>query len=190
VKAAKRFDPAGIAQLARCYLGGLRTLAPDAARIIDKLPQNFRFVGLIHLALPGARIIHVRRDPVDTCVSCFSKHFAGSQPFAYDLGELGRYYRAYEGLMAHWRAVLPPGAMLEIDYESVVGDLDGSARRLLDYCGVEWTEACLRFHEVRRWVRTGSAIQVRQPLYRTSVGRARHYDRRMLAPLLAALERD
>ena len=96
-------------------MAALRALALDAARITDKMPANFLFVGLIRLILPNARIIHVLRDPVDTCLSCFSKLFTGEQPFAYDLAELGRYHRAYRRLMAHWRSVLPSGAMLEVE---------------------------------------------------------------------------
>src|SRR6185437_5316895 len=107
------------------YLESVRALAPDAPRITDKMPANFRFAGLIQLALPEARIIHARRDPLATCLSCFERHFAKDhQPFSYDLAELGRYYHAYEGLMAHWRQVLPAGAMLDVQYEDVVQDLE------------------------------------------------------------------
>jgi tetratricopeptide (TPR) repeat protein len=163
--------------------------ATNARRITDKMPGNFRFVGLIHLALPSARIIHIRRQPIDTCLSCFSKLFGGDQPFSYNLVELGRYYRAYERLMQHWRRVLPQGAMLEVDYEEVVADLEGQARRILEYCGLDWDPNCLDFHETRRAVKTLSAVQVRQPIYRSSVGRWRPY-RHLLAPLLEALEMD
>ena len=163
--------------------------APDSARITDKLPANYLYVGLIHLALPKARIIHVLRDPVDTCLSCFSTHFTTSQHFTYDLGELGRTYRAYERLMAHWRSILPAGAMLEVQYEDVVADLEGQTRRMLDYCGLEWNEACLAFHATERPVRTASGAQVRRPLYKSAVGRAKSYGEQ-LKPLLDALGRD
>jgi hypothetical protein len=136
--------------------------------------------------LPQSRIIHVRRDPLDTCLSCFSKLFAGEQPYAYDLAELGRYYRAYEALMEHWRRVLPEGVMLEVQYEELVADFEPQARRLLAYCGLEWDDRCLAFHETQRSVRTASATQVRQPIYGTSVGRWRPY-REMLQPLLQEL---
>jgi len=169
------------------YLAGVQSKAPAADRITDKLPGNFRLLGLIHLALPNARIIHVRRDPLDTCLSCFSKLFTGRQPFAYDLGELGRYYRAYESLMAHWRSVLRPAVMLEVRYEDLVADLAPQARRIVAHCGLEWDERCLVFHQTRRPVRTASATQVRQPLYRSAVGRARPYAA-MLGPLIAALQ--
>ena len=161
------------------YLASASAVAPRAAaaeRITDKMTANFRLVGLIHLALPGARIIHVRRDPADTCFSCFSKLFAGEQAFTYDLGELGRYYRAYEALMAHWRAILPPDAMLEVQYEELIADFEPQARRLLAHCGLEWEDACLAFHKTQRPVRTASATQVRQPIYRSSVGRWRPYE--------------
>ena len=171
------------------YLEAVRALSPRAAaaeRITDKLPANFRLVGLIHLALPNARIIHVRRDPVDTCFSCFSKWFAGEQAFTYDLAELGRYYRAYHALMAHWRSVLPPGVMLEVQYEDLVADFAPQVRRMLAHCGLGWDAACLAFHTTQRSVRTASATQVRQPLYASAVGRWKPYEA-MLGPLLEAL---
>jgi tetratricopeptide (TPR) repeat protein len=170
------------------YLESIRAAAPTAARIVDKMPMNFLYLGLIHLALPGARIVHVRRDPVDTCCSCFSLLFTGNLAFTYELGELGRYYRAYEMLMAHWRAVLPKGVMLELAYEDVVDDLEGQTRALLAHCGLEWEGACLTFHQTERTVQTASVTQVRRPLYRGSVGRSRRY-RPLIGPLLDALER-
>jgi tetratricopeptide (TPR) repeat protein len=169
------------------YLGRVRAAAPDAERIVDKMPLNFRYVGLIHLALPRARIIHTRRDPVDTCLSCFSILFAGDQPYSYDLAELGRYHAGYRALMQHWRRVLPDGVMLEVDYEDVVDDLEGQARRIVAHCGLDWQDACLAFHRTQRAVRTASVLQVRQPIYRGSVGRWRPYAH-LLQPLLAALE--
>lgn len=168
------------------YLDVTAELAPEAARIIDKMPLNFQFVGLIHLALPHARIIHTRRDPVDTCLSCFSMLFVDGQPFSYDLGELGRYYRAYQALMGHWRNVLPAGVMLELQYEELVADPESQARRLVAHCGLEWDNSCLAHHQTKRPVRTASAMQVRQPIYRSAVGRWRPpHD--MLRPLLEGL---
>jgi len=120
------------------YIAALRRLAPDAARFTDKMPVNFVHAGLIHLIPPNARIIHTQRDPVDTCLSCFSLLFGGDLPFAYDLGELGRFYRAYQRLMAHWRAILPQGVMLEVQYEDLVRDFEPQARRLVAHCGLEW----------------------------------------------------
>lgn len=173
-------------KLGRRYSDAVTALAPSALRITDKMPANFRYAGLIHLALPNARIVHMRRDPVDTCVSCFSQNFAEEQPFAYDLAELGRYYRAYEKLMAHWRSALPDGAMLEIQYEDLIDDLESHARRLIEYAGLEWDPACLEFYRTQRPVRTASVAQVRRPIYKTSVGRWRGHERR-LKPLLEAL---
>ena len=173
-------------RLGAAYLEGLRARAPVAARVIDKLPDNFLRLGLIRLALPGARIVHVVRDPVDTCLSCFSKLFTGQLHYSYDLAELGRFYRAYAGLMAHWRAVLPPQVLCEVRYEDVVADLEGQARRLLDHCGLDWDARCLAFHENKRPVRTASAAQVRRPLYASSVGRWGAFAD-LARPLLAAL---
>jgi len=176
-------------ELGSRYLGSLRSIAPDASRITDKLPDNFRFVGLIHLAFPNARIIHVRRDPIDTCLSCFSKLFSGELSYTYSLEELGRYYQAYRKLMSHWREVLPGGAMLDVDYEALVADIEGQARRLVAYCGLAWHDGCLDFHRTKRPIRTASAAQVRQPIYNSSVGRWRPY-RHLLRPLLEVLEID
>lgn len=171
------------------YLCGIRNLAPNAERITDKALSNFRLVGLIHLALPNARIIHIRRDPIDTCVSCFSTLFAEGQSFAYDLSELGHYYRAYEQLMDHWRAVLPEGVMLEVSYEELVGDLEGQSKRMVAHCGLTWDEACLAFYKTQRPVKTASAPQVYQPLYNTSIGRGNRYGD-LLQPLLDALREE
>ncbi|HKT31237.1 MAG TPA: sulfotransferase [Gammaproteobacteria bacterium] len=168
------------------YAAALKELAPDALRVTDKLPGNMALVGLMHLAFPHAHIIHCVRDPLDTCVSCFTKHFATGHDFSYDLRELGGFYRLYQELMHHWRAVLPPGRMLEVRYEEVVNDLEREARRLVAFCGLDWDDACLRFHEHRRTVRTASLAQVRRPIYASSVGRWRHYEK-YLDPLKQAL---
>jgi tetratricopeptide (TPR) repeat protein len=174
-------------QVGARYVAAVGALAPTAERVADKMPWNFHFPGLIHLALPNARIIHARRDPVDTCLSCFSILFDGDgNRFTYDLGELGRFYRAYDSLMAHWRAVLPPGLMLEVQYEEVVGELEKQARRIIAHCGLEWDDACVAFYKTRRPVRTSSVAQVRQPIYHSSVGRWRPY-REQLRALLEEL---
>ncbi len=185
-EALTTMDPARLVAVGTDYVAATRALAPAAARITDKTPTNFHLVGLMHLALPHATIIHVRRDAVDTCLSCFSKLFTEGNHYSYDLGELGRYYRAYEQLMGHWREVLPQGRMLELSYEEIVADLESTARRLIAHCGMPWDDACLAFHEQERPVRTASASQVRLPLYATSVGRWRAYGER-ISPLLAAL---
>ena len=176
-------------RLGQRYVSEITRLAPAATRIVDKMPSNFLFAGLIHLVLPNARIIHVVRDPVDTCVSCFSKLFAAGQHHTYDLAELGRYYRHYQALMQHWHRVLPPERILDVRYEDVVVDLQGEARRLIAHCGLEWDTRCLAFHETQRPVHTASASQVRQPLYRTAIGRAQCYES-FLKPLRAALSGD
>ena len=150
------------------------------------MPANFCFVGLIHLALPNARIIHTRRDPVDTCLSCFSRLFSAEQPFAYDLGELGRYFRGYAALMEHWRTVVPKGAVSDVQYEELVTDFEAQARRIIAHCGLEWDARCLSFHETQRVVRTASVTEVRRPLYQSAVGRWRPDDE-VMRPLLDGL---
>ena len=160
-------------QLGSDYVAAMQGLGGDAERIVDKLPANFAFAGLIRLILPNAKIIHVSRDPVDTCLSCFSKLFAGEQPFSYELGELGRYHHAYHRLMAHWRTVLPAECMLDAVYEDIVADFENQARRIIAHCGLPWDPACLEFHKGSRPVHTASLVQVRQPIYRSSVGRWR-----------------
>ncbi|TWB36499.1 tetratricopeptide repeat-containing sulfotransferase family protein [Nitrospirillum pindoramense] len=172
--------------LGQRYLDFVRPLAGSRRKVVDKMPSNFLFAGLINLALPDARIIHVRRDPVDTCLSCYTKLFTREQLFTYDLAELGQFYRAYERLMDHWRAVLPADRFIEVQYEDVVDDLEGQARRLIEFCGLAWDPACLDFHKTQRTIRTASLNQVRQPIFRSSVGRWRPFAAQ-LTPLLAAL---
>jgi tetratricopeptide (TPR) repeat protein len=171
-------------ELGAGYVSRIQAVAPHFARITDKNLDNFRFVGLIAMALPNSRIIYVRRDPVDTCFSCFSSLFSGNVPYAYNLGELARYHRAYDTLMAHWREVLPRGMLLGVQYESVVADIEREARRVVDHCGLDWDARCLSFYQTHRQVRTASATQVRRPLYKDSVGRSRGYER-FLGPLLS-----
>ncbi len=177
---------ADFGRLGARYVARLAALSPAAKRIVNKTPDNFRFVGLIALALPNARVVHVRRDPVDACLSCFSTQFATDLPYANDLAELGRYYRAYDALMAVWRRVLPSGAMLDVRYEDVVADLEGEARRIIAHCGLAWSPRCLDFHLTERRVSTASLAQARRPLYASSVGRWRRYEA-FLGPLLRAL---
>ncbi len=154
------------------YMRSTDQFAGGARRLTDKMPFNFRFLPFIHAALPNARIIHVRRDPLDVAYSCFATFFVDNVPFSYDLAELGRYYAAYENLMATWRAVLPAAAMLEVTYEDIVTDLRGSSEKVLAFCGLAWDESVLRFHESRHAVRSASQTQVRRPLHASSVGRA------------------
>ena len=181
-------EAGALRRLGANYLEKLGKIAPSGERVTDKMPSNYYYVGLLHLALPNAKIIHTVRDPVDNCVSCFSKLFSGGQNHTYDLGELGRYYRRYEHLMAHWRKVLPSDAFLDVQYEDVVADTEGSARRILAHCDLPWDDRCLAFHETDRPVRTASATQVRQPIYNSAIGRWRVYEA-FLEPLLTALGR-
>lgn len=176
------------AALGSSYVDALRKRAPQATRITDKMPGNFFFAGLIHLALPNAAIIHAARDPADTCVSCFTTNFTRGQPHTYDLAELGRFACRYQSLMAHWHNVLPGGRILDVQYEELVADLPGVARRIVEHCGLGWDDRCLDFHRSNRAVHTASAAQVRKPLYRSSIGRSRKYQS-FLGPLLAELER-
>jgi hypothetical protein len=179
-------DASELRSIGQRYLASVRECAPEGERVTDKMPLNYYFVGLIHLALPNAKIIHTIRNPVDTCISCFSKLFAGELNYTYDIGELGRYYKRYERLMQHWRRVLPPGQILDVQYEDAVADLEVQARRVLAYCELPWDDRCLSFHETERPVRTASATQVRQPIYKSSVGRWHDYAE-FLGPLLSAL---
>lgn len=180
-------DGPTIRQIGARYIAELTRLAPQAKHVTDKMPGNFMFIGMIHLALPNAKIIHTVRNPVDTCLSCFSNLFSDALDFTYDLGEIGRYYVLYQHLMTHWRKVLPRGTILDVPYEDVVADLEGQSRRLLDFCGLAWDPRCLAFYEFARPVRTASATQVRQPIYGHSVERWRAYEK-WLGPLLRELE--
>jgi len=179
-------DAAALHRIAENYLTSMPALSDGKIRIVNKLPDNFMLIGLIRLILPNARIIHSVRNPIDTCVSCYSQLFASGQHFSYDLAELGRYYRRYNELMTHWRAILPPDSMLDVTYENVVDDLEGESRRLIDYCGLAWDDRCLSFHKTNRVVQTASAVQVRQPLYRDSPERWRRFEAG-LGPLLQEL---
>ena len=177
-------------RLAADYLRAVQSRAPaaaQAARIADKMPGNYSTVELIRLALPNARVIFARRDLRDVAFSCFSLQFANGHEYTYDLAELGRFCRAYAGLMEHWRAVLPEGAMLEVQYEELVADFEPQARRIVAHCGLEWDDACLAFYDTKRSVRTASVLQVRRPVYQSSVGRWRPHAAR-LEPLLRELE--
>ncbi len=181
----ERLDAATARTLAESHLARLRGHSAAARRITDKMPNNFTRLGVIALLFPRARIVHCQRDPLDTCLSCYFQEFAHGQPFAYDLGHLGRYYRDYERLMAHWRRVLP-NPLLEVPYEALVADQEGWSRRMVAHLGLDWDESCLAFHEKERLVRTASFWQVRQPIYASSIGRWRRYARH-LGPLFDAL---
>lgn len=170
---------------ARRYLAELAAPAPDAARITDKMPHNFLYLGLIELLFPGARVIHCRRNPLDTCLSIFTYPFNAVHAYATSLARLGEHYRHYQGLMAHWQAVLSI-PLFEIQYEDLVAEPERLSRALVEFCGLEWDPRCLRFHENERVINTFSYDQVRRPIYRGSVERWRRYERH-LAPLAEAL---
>lgn len=171
--------------VANDYLACLSRLSIGAGRITDKMPSNFFHLGLIALLFPGARVIHCLRDPVDTCLSSYFQDFSGRHTYSTNLELLGRYYRDYQRLMAHWRQVMPI-PMIEINYEEVVGDLESGSRRLVEYCGLKWSDQCLRFYETKRIINTASYDQVRKPIYRSSVARWKHYEKH-LSPLMRTL---
>ena len=178
-------DAAQLRSLGEEYLARTRIQRRGAPFFIDKMPNNFPHIGLIHLILPNARIIDTRRHPLACCFSAFKQLFAAGQNFSYDLGDLGHYYADYVALMAHWDAVLP-GAVLRVFYEETVRDTEGAVRRLLDYCQLPFEEGCLRFYETERPVRTASSEQVRRPIYRDAIEHWQHFDA-FLGPLKDAL---
>lgn len=183
------------AAFGRSYIEQTRQHRRDAPHFVDKMPNNFASIGLISLALPNARFINTRRHPLDTCLSCYKQLFARGQPFTYDLTELGEYYLQYDRMMAHWHATLP-GRVLDVQYESVVADQGTQTRRLLEFCGLPWEDACLRYYETERAIRTASSEQVRRPIYNSAIGVWRRYIRELaplieiLRPVLAALPAD
>ncbi len=181
---AAALETAVASDLSRSFLERLVILQRGVHRIIDKTPENFLYLGLIALLFPKARIIHCRRDARDVCLSCYFTDFAGPRAWATDLGDLERYHRAYEKLMDHWRKVLPL-AILNVEYEALVGGLEEESRRVIDFLGLEWDDACLAFHETERTVRSASNWQVRKPIHGRSVGRWRAYEK-WLGPLLVA----
>lgn len=173
-------EPSRLAQAAEGvradYLRLLRNIGPGALRVTDKMPFNFLWLGLVRLLFPRARIVHCRRGPVDTCLSIYQTQFSQSWGFASDRGDLVRYYGQYLRLMEHWRAVIPTDRLLEVDYEEVTAAPEATARRLIAFCGLEWDTACLHPERNPDTVRTASKWQVRQPIYRSSVGRWRRYE--------------
>lgn len=178
-------DADRLRSLGEKYIEDTRIFRSGAPFFIDKMPNNFRHVGLIHLILPNAKIIDARRHPMACCFSGFKQLFAEGQEFTYDLQDIGRYYRSYVELMSHWDRVLP-GKVLRVHYEDVVDDVEGQVRRLLAYCGLPFDERCIRFHETRRPVRTPSAEQVRQPIYASGKEQWRNFQDH-LVPLEHAL---
>lgn len=168
------------------YREHLPVLPDGKTRITDKMLTNYYYVGLIYLLFPNARVVHCKRNAVDTCISCYSKMFREDMPYTYDLKEIAHYYKKYNELMEHWKAVLPRHYILEVKYEEVVGDLETAARRIVSHCDLEWDPACLEFHKTDRPVKTASVTQVRQPLYASSVERWRNYGE-LVEPLVKEL---
>ena len=178
---------------AESYLARITARAPGARRIVDKNPLNFEHLGLIAMMFPGAAVVHCRRHPLDTCVSCYFQNFRQAQEYAFDMARLADFYGYSHRLMDHWRTVLP-NPVLELRYEETVADPEGQTRLLLEHCGLDWDDACATPHRTDRPVPTASRWQARQPVYRTSVGRWRHYERHItvlrerLGPLVEAYE--
>jgi tetratricopeptide (TPR) repeat protein len=173
-------------KLGKAYIDSTRPFTGHTKRFIDKLPLNYLYVGLIHLALPKAKIINLARHPLDTCYAVYKQLFVDAYPFSYTQKELGLYYVAYHRLMEHWHAVLP-GVVHTISYEDLVADIEPEARRLLELCELEWQPQCLKFYENKEASTTASTVQVRQPVYQSSVGKWQQY-REQLGPLVKVLE--
>jgi hypothetical protein len=179
----ERFEPGqDYRKIALQYLNELGKICQGKRFVTDKMPANFFFIGLIRQVMPHAKIIHTERHPLDTCVSCYAKLFnMGNLAFTYDLGYLARYYMRYQALMGHWYMGRDDD-ILSVEYESVVADLEGQARRMLDFIGLPWDHACMDFYKSSRAVKTASKSQVTKPIYTSSIGRWRHY-REFLGPL-------
>ncbi|MCP5092525.1 MAG: sulfotransferase family protein [Gammaproteobacteria bacterium] len=173
--------------LGEAYISSTRPFTGHTARFIDKMPLNYLYIGLIHLALPRAKIISLKRHPLDTCYAIYKQLFVDAYPFSYTLEELGQYYVAYHQLMEHWREVLP-GVVHSVQYEDLVNDIEAESRQLLDFCELGWQPQCLKFHENKEASTTASSVQVRQPVYQSSVGKWHAY-RQQLAPLIAVLDK-
>jgi hypothetical protein len=163
-------------------LGILALLGANALRVVDKATFNCDYLGLLHSVFPKARIIYLRRDPIDTCLSCYFQNFSATMSFSMDLSDLAHYYRLHQRLMKHWTTALPAGTLLEVPYEGLVADQVGWTHRILDFLELEWDDRCLSFDKTERSVNTASAWQVRQKIYSRSVGRWRHYER-FIGPL-------
>jgi tetratricopeptide (TPR) repeat protein len=180
--AAGVYQSSALSALANDYLRLLRDLSPDALRVVDKMPGNYLHLGLIHAALPNARFIHMRRDPIDTCLSIYFQHFEAFHSYATDLADLAHYTGEYRRLMQHWRSALPAGTMLEVPYEGLVNEQQSWSRKLLEFIGLPWDPNCIDFQRTERTVITASNWQVRQKISNSSVGRWRNYAK-FVAPL-------
>ncbi len=169
-------DAAALWKAADEYLAVLRAAGANALRITDKQPPNFELLWLIRLAFPEARIIHCRRNPVDTCLSIYFSYFGSQQDYAFDRGDLVFQYRQYERLMEHWRRVLPQDRFIEVEYETLIADREAETRRLVAFLGLDWDDACLAPERNPRPIKTASVWQARQPVYTTSLERWRRYE--------------
>ncbi len=169
-------DEATRSKVADEYLRLLDRFSTSATRVVDKTPVNSDFLGLIYSVFPNARVIYMQRDPIDTCLSCYFQQFLIGMNFTFDLSDLVHYYREHQRIMAHWRAVLPPGFILDVPYEELVADQEAWSRKMLDFIGLEWDPQCLQFHSNTRQVNTASAWQVRQKVYKSSVARWHNYE--------------
>lgn len=172
---ARAMRPTQFGAVADRYLKTIASYSTTAKRVTDKLLTNYYFAGFINTLFPNAKIIHTMRNPVDSCLSSYTKLFKDDMPHSYDFRELGRYYGKYYELMAHWRKVLPAGTMMDVQYENVVANTEAKAKEIIAFCGLNWDERCLKFHESDRPVKTASVSQVRKPLYTSSVERWRRY---------------
>jgi tetratricopeptide (TPR) repeat protein len=181
---SREVETMALRRAAEAYLTHMITLSADAQRVVDKMPANFLHLGLIHAALPRARIIHMRRNPMDTCLSIYFQNFGAVHPYANHLGDLAHYYREYLRIMEHWRQTLPSGAILDVPYEGLVEETEVWSRRMLDFIGLPWDPNCLEFHKSERTVSTFSKWQARQKINRSSIERWRHYEK-YVAPLMS-----
>jgi tetratricopeptide (TPR) repeat protein len=184
----EELKPEEFRRLGDGYLSDTRVYRTGKPYFIDKMPNNFRHLGLIHLILPNAKIIDARRNAMACCFSNFKQLFAAGQEFTYGLDDIGRYYRTYLELMAHWDAVLP-GTVLRVEHEDVVDDLGGNVRRILDFCGLEFEPQCVEFHKTERSIRTASSEQVRRPIFKEGIDQWRNFEP-WLGPLKEVLGRD
>jgi len=193
-KVLAELKPAEFRKLGEKYLAEAGSYRTGKPRFIDKMPNNFRHLGLIHLILPNAKIIDARRNAMACCFSNFKQLFAAGQDFTYGLEEIGRYYRTYVELMSHWESVLP-GKVLRVEHEAVVEDLETSVRRILEFCGLEFEPQCVEFYKTERSIRTASSEQVRRPIFKEGLDQWRHFEpwlgplKEVLGPLAGSASR-
>jgi hypothetical protein len=181
----EELTPEDFSRMGERYIHDTRAYRGAKPRFIDKMPNNFRHLGLIHLILPNAKIIDARREAMACCFSNFKQLFAAGQEFTYGLEDIGRYYRTYVDLMAHWDRVLP-GKVLRVEHEDVVENLEANVRRMLDFCGLEFEPQCVEFYKTERSIRTASSEQVRRPIFKEGIDQWRNFDA-WLGPLKATL---